>query len=139
MSDPDNPETTQKEHDTPKPSKTKKTEEVEDLSRASGKTTSVSPNRGGDDEEINGKGYKQKPSEVTLPRDEVDPLKKRKVSPLKPSFQEKSKFTMTKMNIVLTTNDFDFIIVALNDALLEIIEELEAKQEEMYNIIKFEF
>jgi hypothetical protein len=29
---------------------------------------------------------------------------------------------MTKMQTVLTTDDFDFIIVALNDALLEIVE-----------------
>jgi hypothetical protein len=46
--------------------------------------TSVSPDRGGDDkvEEINGKEVEQKQGEVTPPRDETDPLKKRKVSPL---------------------------------------------------------
>jgi hypothetical protein len=57
MSDPDSPETTHKEHDTPRPSRMKKTEEVQDLSSSSGKTASVSPDRGGDDEveEINGK------------------------------------------------------------------------------------
>jgi hypothetical protein len=83
MSDPDIPETTNKEHDTPGPNRTKKTEEVQELSSASGKTSSVSPDRGGDDEveELNGKGDEQKPGEVTPPRDEVDPLKKRKVSP----------------------------------------------------------
>jgi hypothetical protein len=83
MSYPDNPTTTYKEHDTPGTSRMKKTKEVQDLSSASGKTTSISPDRGGDDEveEINGKGDEQKKGEVTLPRDEVDPLKKRKDSP----------------------------------------------------------
>jgi hypothetical protein len=53
MSNPNSPETV---HDTPEPSKMKKTEEVQELRSASGNTTSVSPNRGGDDkeEEING-------------------------------------------------------------------------------------
>jgi hypothetical protein len=83
----------------------------------------VSPNRGGDDEvEV-----EQKPSEVTSPRDKVDPLKKRKVSPLKPSSQKKSKATMTKMQTVLTSDDFDFIIAALNDASLEIAEKQESQ------------
>jgi hypothetical protein len=52
----------QKEHDTPKPNRTKKTEEDQDLSSSLGKTSSVSPDRGGDDkvEEINGKGAEQK-------------------------------------------------------------------------------
>jgi hypothetical protein len=50
MSDPDSPKTTHKEQDTPGPSRTKKTEEVQELSSASGKTASVSPDRGGDDE-----------------------------------------------------------------------------------------
>jgi hypothetical protein len=44
----------------------------------------VSPDRGGDDElEV-----EQKSGEVTPPRDEVDPLKKRKVSPPKTFFPE---------------------------------------------------
>jgi hypothetical protein len=46
---------------------------------------------------------------------------------------------MTKMKTVLTIDDFDFIIVALNDASLEILEKQEAKKEEMYDIIKVEF
>ena len=59
MSDLDILETTHKEHDTPKPNRMKKTKEVQDLSSASRKTASVSPNWGGDGEveEINGKGY----------------------------------------------------------------------------------
>jgi hypothetical protein len=138
MSDPDILETT---HDTPGPNKMKKTEEVQDLSSASGKSASVSPDRGGDDEseEINGIGVEQKQGEVTLSRDETDPLKKRKVSPLKPSSQKKSRATMTKMKTVLTTDDFEFIIIALNDASLEIVEKQEAKKEEMYDRLKVEF
>jgi hypothetical protein len=40
------------------------------------------------------------------------------------------------MQIVLTSDDFNFIIAALNDASLEIAEKQEAKQEEMYNRIE---
>ena len=47
ISDIDGLETTQ---DTPRPRKTKNTEEVQDLSSASGKTASVSPDRGGEEE-----------------------------------------------------------------------------------------
>jgi hypothetical protein len=138
MSNPDSPETM---HDTPRPSKMKNTKEVQELSSASGKTASVSLDQGGDEEEeeINGIGSKQKQGEVTSSRDETDPLKKRKVSPLKPSFQNKSRATVTKRKTVLTTNDFDFIIVSLNDALLEIVEKQEAKQEEIYEILKVKF
>jgi hypothetical protein len=50
----------------------------------------------------------------------VDHLKKRKVSPLKHSSRKKSKATMTNMQTILTFDDFDFIIVSLNDASLEI-------------------
>jgi hypothetical protein len=89
MSDPelDSPEAAHKEHDTPRTNKRKKIEEFQDLSSASEKTASVSLGRGGDDkeEEINGKVDEQKQGEVTPPRDEVDPLKKRKVSSPKPS------------------------------------------------------
>jgi hypothetical protein len=55
----DGSKATHKEHDTPGPSRRKKTAEVQDLSSASEKTASVSPSRGGDDEveETNGKEY----------------------------------------------------------------------------------
>jgi hypothetical protein len=65
-------------------------------------------------------------------------LKKQKVSPPKPSSWKKSKDTMTKMQTVLTSNDFDFIIATLNDASLEIAEKQEAKKEEMYDRIQVE-
>jgi hypothetical protein len=94
----------------------------------------MSPNRGGGDEVE----YELRLGKVTLPGDEVDPLKKRKVSPLKPSSRKKSKSTMTKMQTILTSDDFDFIIATLNNASLEIAEKQGAKQEEMYDRIEVE-
>jgi hypothetical protein len=136
MSNPDSLETA---HDTPRPNKMKKTEEVQDLNSALGNTTSVSPDRGGEEEKINGMGAEQKQGEVTPLRDETDPLKKRRVSPLKPSSWKKLRATVTKMKIILTTDDFDFIIPALNDTSLEIMEKKEARKEEMYDRLKVKF
>jgi hypothetical protein len=51
ISDIDSPETMQ---DTPGPSRMKKTEEAQDLDRASMKTASISPEQGGDGREIDG-------------------------------------------------------------------------------------
>jgi hypothetical protein len=45
---------------------------------------------------------------------------------------------MTKMQTVLTSDDFDFIITALNDASLEIEEKKKTKKEEMYDRIEVE-
>jgi hypothetical protein len=42
------------------------------------------------------------------------------------------------MQTILTYDDFNFIIAALNDSSLEIVEKQEAKQEEMYNKIEVE-
>jgi hypothetical protein len=78
ISDIDSPETAP---DTPGPSKIKKTEEVHDLDNASVKTASISAEQGGDGREIDGAEVEQKKGEVTPPRDEEDPSKKRKVSP----------------------------------------------------------
>jgi hypothetical protein len=127
ISDIDNPEIAQ---DTPGPTRTKKIEEVQELDIASVKTTSISPERGGDGEELNEKEVEQKQG------DEVDPLKKRKGLLLKPSSRKKSKATMTKMQTVLTSDDFDFLITSLQDASLEIAEKQEANQEEMYDRIE---
>jgi hypothetical protein len=135
ISDIDNPETMQ---NTPGPSKTKKTEEAQDVSSASVKTASISPEKGGDGKEVEGTKSEQNKGEVTPPRDEEDPSKKRKVSPPKPSSQKKSKASITKMQTTLTSDDFNFIVAALNDASLEIIEKQEARQEEMYNRIDIE-
>jgi hypothetical protein len=64
-------------------------------------------------------------------------LKKRKVSPLKPSSRNKSKSSMTKMHTVLTSDDFDFIIATLDDGSLEIAKKQGEKKEEMYDRIEF--
>jgi hypothetical protein len=50
LSDIDSPEAT---HDTPGPIKTKKNEEAQDVHSTSVKTASISPEKGGDGEEIN--------------------------------------------------------------------------------------
>jgi hypothetical protein len=48
------------------------------------------------------------------------------------------KATMTKMQTILTSDDFDFLIEALQDASLEIEKKQEAKQEELYDRIETE-
>jgi hypothetical protein len=97
------------------------------------KTVSISIEKGGDGIEV-----EQKKGEVTLPRDEEDPSKKRKVSPPKPSSRKKMKATRTKFETTLTSDDFDFIVATLNDASLEIEEKQEAKKEEIFSWIKDE-
>jgi hypothetical protein len=114
----DSPEATQ---DTPEPSKTKKTEEVQEKNSTSVKIVSISLKQGGDGKELDDKEVEQKQG------DEVDPLKKRKGLPLKPSSRKKLKATTTKMQTVLTSDDFDFLIAALQDASLEIEEKQEEK------------
>jgi hypothetical protein len=104
--------------DTPGPSKTKKPEEVQDVDNTSVKTASMSPEQGGAGEEI---------GKETLHKDEEDPLKKRKVSPQNSSSRKKTKETKTKFETVLTRDDFNFIIVSLNDTSLEIVEKKEAR------------
>jgi heme-binding NEAT domain protein len=119
--------------DTAGPSKIKKTKEVHDLDNASVKTASISAEEGGDGGELDGTEVEQKKGEVTPPRDEEDPSKKRKVSPPKPSSRKKMKATRTKFETTLTSDDFDFIVATLNDASLEIAEKQEAKQEEVFS------
>jgi hypothetical protein len=65
-------------------------------------------------------------------------LKKRKVSPTKPTSQKKSRATLTKMQTMLTVDDFDFIIAAVVDASQDILQKHEAKQEDMYDRIDVE-
>jgi hypothetical protein len=84
------------------------------------------------------KEVEQKKGEVTPPRDEADPLNKRKVSPLKPSSRKKLRAIVTKMQTTLTPDDFEFIIATLNDSSLEIVEKQGAKQEELYDRIQVE-
>jgi hypothetical protein len=109
-------------HDTPGPSKTKKYEEVQDVNSTSVKTTLISPVQGGDGGEPGNTEVVQNKGKVTSPREEEDPSKKMKVTPPKPSSGKKAKETRTKFETILTPDDFDFIIAALNDTSLEIEE-----------------
>jgi hypothetical protein len=102
--------------DTPRPSKTKNPEEIHDIDSASVRTASITPEKGDDGEEIEGTEIKQHKGEVPLPRDEEDSSNKRKVSPLKSSSRKKPRTPITKMWTILTLDDFNFIIAALNDA-----------------------
>jgi hypothetical protein len=135
ISDIDSPEVV---HDTPRSRKTKKNEDGQDVSNTSAKTTSISVEQGGDGREIDGVVVEHKKGEVTPPRDEEDPSKKMKFSPPKPSSLKKMKSTRTKFETNLTSYDFDFIVVALNDALLEITEKKEDKWEGVFHFIKYE-
>jgi hypothetical protein len=135
MSDVDSPDTAQ---DTTRPSKIKKTKEVNDLDNASVKTASISAEQGGDGREIDGVEVEPKKGKVKPPRDEDYPSKKTKVSPPKPSSWKKVKGTMTKFETTLTSDEFDFIIATLNYASLEIAEKQEVKQEEVFSRIKDE-
>jgi hypothetical protein len=63
---------------------------------------------------------------------------KRKMTPPKPSSRKKDKATLTTLKTTLTSDDFDFLIVVLNEVSLEIAEKQEEKQEELFNRIKGE-
>ena len=129
----DNIDSPKAAQDTPGPSKTKKTtktkkdEEIQDIDNISVRTTSITPEQEGNDEEV-----KQRP------KDEEDSSKKRKVSPLKPSSRKKSRTPVTKMKTTLTLDDFSFLLATMNEAIEEIIEKQEVKQEAMYNRIEIE-
>jgi hypothetical protein len=123
---------------TPGPSKTKKNDEVHDVHSTSVETSSTSPMQGDDDGELGGTKVEQNKGEVTPPKDKEDPTKKRKVTPPKPSSQKKAKATRATFKTTLTSDDFKFLVAALNDASLEIAEKQEAKQEEVISRIKGE-
>jgi hypothetical protein len=76
--------------DTPRPSKTKKDDEVEDIPTTSMKTTLISPAQGGDGDELGGTEVEQNRGEVTPPREEEDPSMKRNITPPKPSSRKKA-------------------------------------------------
>jgi hypothetical protein len=123
-------------HDTPGPSKTKKDEEVQYVNSTSAKTTSISPKQRGDGGEPGSTKVEKNKGEVTPPREEEDPSKKRKVTPQKNSSRKKAKATRTKFETVLTLDEFDFIVTALNNSSLEIGEQWEAKKEEVISHIR---
>jgi heme-binding NEAT domain protein len=113
--------------------------EVQDIHNTSTKTASLSPTKGGDDEELGGTKVEQSKGEVTPPRDEVDPSKKRKITPPRPSSRKKTKATRTTLKTTLTLDDFDFLIAMLNDVSLELVEKQEAKKEELFHQITGKF
>jgi hypothetical protein len=123
MSDVDSPKAML---DTPRLCKTKKDVEVQDIHSTSTKTTSISPAKGGDGEELGGTEVEKNKGEVTLPREEEEPSKKRKITPPNPSSRKKAKATWTTFKTTLTQDEFDFLIAALTDASLEIVEKKEA-------------
>jgi hypothetical protein len=132
MSDVDSPEAMP---DTPGPRKTKKDVEVQDIHNTSMKTASLSLAKGGDEEELGGTEVEESKGKVTPPRDEADPSKKRKTTPPRPSSRKKTKATQTTLKTTLTPDDFDFLIAAMNDVSLELVE----KQEELFCWITSEF
>jgi hypothetical protein len=62
--------------------------------------------------------------------------KERFLPPMKPTSRKKSKASKTKLQTVLTLDDFDFIIAAVSDASEDILQRNEAKQETMYERIE---
>jgi len=70
---------------TPGPHKTKKDVEVQDIHSTSMNITSISPVKGGDDEELGGTEVDQNKGKVTPPGEEEDPSKKRKTTQPNPS------------------------------------------------------
>jgi hypothetical protein len=133
MSDINSPEATQ---DTPRPSKTKKTknmkkvEEFQDIDSLSVRTDSTTLDQGGD-----GKDLEEVEQRL---EDELEIINKRKGLPLEPSSRKKSKAPVTKLQTTLTPDDFSFLIAAMNEALEEIAEKQEVKQETMYNGIEID-
>jgi hypothetical protein len=71
--------------------------------------------------------------EVTLPREEEDPSMKRKMTPPKPSSRKKAKATWTMLKTTLTPDDFDFLIVMLNDVSLELTKNQDEKKQDLFN------
>jgi hypothetical protein len=123
-----NPVVTSEECDAPISSKKKNKEEVQHLDSVSEETVSDSPRGGGGDEEDKeekeGEEYKKNQGEVTPPQnppDDIEPSKKRKVLPTKPTLRKKSKASKPKLQTVFTVNDFYFIIVAILDASEDIL------------------
>jgi hypothetical protein len=110
--------------------KTKKDEEIQDIDSRFVRTASITPEQEGNDEDL--EEVEQRPG------DEVELIKKRKGSPPKPSSWKKSKAPVTKMQTTLTPDDFSFLLTTMNEAIEEITEKQEAKQETMYNRIEIE-
>jgi hypothetical protein len=135
MSDVDIPETMS---DTPGPSKMKKNDEMHDVHSTSVETSSTSPEQEDDGGELGAMEVEKNKGEVTPPRDEEDPTKKRKVTLPKPSSRKKAKATRATFKTTLTLDNLEFLVAEFNDASLEIVEKKEAKQEEVLRRIQGE-
>jgi hypothetical protein len=119
---------THEEYNAPNNSRKKKKEDVHEIHITSEETASDSPSEGGDDEvdkeEKEGEEDKHKKSKVTPPRnplEEEDMSKKRKVSIINPTSWKKSKSSKKKLQIVLTVDEFDFIIASVSDTSEDIL------------------
>jgi hypothetical protein len=136
---------TRKEYNAPSSSRRNKNEDVQELSSTSEETASDSPGGGGSDEvdkeekeEKEKDEDKKEQGEVTLKRNplyDADPLKKRKVSPKKPTSRNKSKATKLKLQTIHMIDDFDFIIAVISNASQDILQNNEAKKEDLYDRI----
>jgi hypothetical protein len=122
---------THEEYNAPNSSKRNKNKDVQELRSDSEETVLDSPGRGGGDEvdkeekeEKAREEDKQEQGEVAPPwnpLDDIDPMKKRKVSPMKPTSQKKSKAINPKLQTILTIDDFNFIIAVVLDASQDIL------------------
>jgi hypothetical protein len=154
LSDPDiigSPLVTRVEHDgQTSTKKKKKKEEVQNIEtdeedNASEESRPDSPTGGGGDEvnqeEGGEEGENQDKGEVTPPKDpptEAETSKKRKVSPQKPSARKKTRANKPQSKNVLTVDDVDLIIAAMEDASEDILQRHGAKQETLYERIEKE-
>jgi hypothetical protein len=128
--------------------KKKKKEEVHKIEsdeedNASEESRHDSPIGGGGDEvntkEEGEEGENKDKGEVTLPKDfptEADTSKKRKVSPQKPSGRKKTCTNNPHSMNVLTVDDVDIIIIAMEDASEDMLQRHGEKQETFYERIE---
>jgi len=117
---------THEEYDAPSSIMKKMKQYVQEMKGTLEETASDSPSRGGDNKVSKEEKEQEedKQGKVTLPKkllEYIDPSNKRKVSPMKPSLGKKTKGNKTKMQSVLTVDDFDFIISAIGDASEDIL------------------
>jgi hypothetical protein len=98
MYDVDSPESMP---DTAGPRKPSKDVEFQDIHNTSMKTSSLSPAKGGDEEELGGTEVEQSKGKVTTPRDEAYLSNKRKTTPPRPSSKKKTKATRTTLKTSL--------------------------------------
>jgi hypothetical protein len=129
--------------------KKKKKEELQDIDsedkdNASEETVPDSPT-GGEGNEVNqeeeGEEDKRDKGEVTPSKDPlttVDASQKRNVSPEKPSARKKTRANKPQSQNVLTVDDIQLIITAVEDTSEDILQRHEAKKETLYKKIEKE-